>query len=103
MSPVWEETQSCILDVSQIPSVPIIESECDGVYLAQVIVERIAFGGGMCISMPHGFSWTQVLRPIRLTRIAASDYHRVIAILIYPTQCSKCLSGVLMSQFQSLI
>ena len=32
----------------------VIESECDGVYLAQVIVEQIAFGGGMCVSMP----WT---------------------------------------------
>ena len=32
-----------------------------------------------------------------------SDYPRVIARFIYPTQCSKCLSGVLVFQFQSLI
>ena len=31
-----------------------------------------------------------------------SNYHRVIARLIYPTQCSKCPSGVLIFQFQSL-
>ena len=28
-----------------------------------------------------------------------SDHHRVIARLIYPTQCSKCHSGVLIFQF----
>ena len=43
-----------------------------------------------------------VLRPIRPTRRAVSNYHREIARLIYPTQCSKCLSGVVFFQFRSL-
>ena len=30
------------------------------------------------------------------------DHYRVIARLIYPTQCSKCHSGVLFSRFDPL-
>ena len=49
-----------------------------------------------------GFSWAQVLWLVWLTRIAGSKHYRVIARLIYPTQCSKCLSGVLIFHFWSL-
>ena len=49
-----------------------------------------------------GFSWAQVLWPVRPTRIAGSKHYRVIARLIYSTQHSKCLSGVLILWFRSL-
>ena len=64
-------------------------------------VPPCSFGGGFLNA--RSFSWTQVLRPIRPTRRAGSTHYRMIARFIYPTRCSKCLSGVLIFQSLSLI
>ena len=75
-----------------------------GAYLAKVAVERIAWEvylnlvkeSASCAAVLVGACATT-------TWIAGSDYYRVIVFFKYPTQCSKCLSGVLKFQLRSLI
>ena len=98
---VCPSIMSVVIESDHVQEVAVTESEVCTTWPKQSSNES-HLGGGMCVSMLLGFSWPWSCDWYDQKGEPGSDYHKEIARLIYPTQCSKCPSGVLIFQFQSL-